>query len=210
MFKPYQKLVFFDFETTGLDVSSDPDVGCLPIELSLLVTDNELNIIGRSLTMLIAWDALNSYGQEKWDKLEATKVHNIKLDEVISHGVYHHTEAKHDMTETLAPHIIDIYLKELKIKNSDQLILISDNPYFDFTLLKKLYNVKTDNPIMFPFHYNCYSPLMLFKAIEMEKSSKYIKVHRSLDDVYDLYKSCVIAFDRLGIFEEKEVGEEEK
>ena len=209
MFKSYQKLVFFDFETTGLDMNSDPQIGDFPIELALLVTDHKLNIIGKSFVSLINWDIItDSYNNKNWGNLPATKVHNIKLDDILELGIRHNVNNRHDKHDILIPHLIETYLNNLPLNEDDQLILVSDNPYFDFTLLKKMYNVKTENPCQFPFHYNCYSPLMLFKAINMENNNKHKKVHRALDDVYDLYKSCVIAFDRLGIFEEEKVDKD--
>lgn len=218
MFRDYQKLVFFDFETTGTDVSCDSNIGCFPIELAMMVTDCELNIIGRPISSLINWDIFKTeYFQKHWDNIPATKVHGIKLDEITDSGVLHNSLCTHPKDNIIIPHIIEMYLEELKIGNekNDELILVSDNPYFDFTLMKKLYNVKTKDMIQFPFHYNCYSPMMLFKSLDMnhketkthralgDMNHKETKAHRALGDVYSLYKSCVIAFDRLRKFDYK-------
>jgi len=204
MFKDYQKLVFFDFETTGIDVSGEPNIGCFPIELAMLVTDCNLNIIGKSFSSLINWDIFKTKTiRENWDTLGATKVHGIKLEEVMDCGVLHKAVCTHCKDDILMPQIIEMYFEELKIRHEDELILVSDNPYFDFTLMKKLYNVKIDGgQIKFPFHYNCYSPMLLFKALGMNINN--CKSHRAMGDVNALYKSCVIAFDRLGKFNKKE------
>jgi len=204
MFKDYQKLVFFDFETTGPDVSSDPNTECFPIELAILVTDCELNIIGTPLSTLINWDVFQTkFYKDNWNTFEATKVHGIELNNIIDNGILHNSLCVHPKDVILIPHIIKIYFEELKIGNrgNDELILVSDNPYFDFTLMKKLYNVETKNPIRFPFYYNCYSPMMLFKSIGMKIKSS--KPHYVLNNVYNLYKSCVIAFDRLRKFDKE-------
>ena len=204
MFKPYQKLVFFDFETTGIDVNSDPSIGCFPIELAMMVTDYELNIIGDPFHTLIRWDVFDTeYFKDNWNNFEATKIHGIKLEEIIDCGILHNAVNSHNKQDVLLSHNIEMYLEELKIHKKDQLTLVSDNPYFDMALMKKLYNVKIDGgQVKFPFHYNCFSPLMLFDALEM--NIKNCHPHRAMGDVNGLYKSCVIAFDRLGKFNKKE------
>ena len=191
MFKPNQKLVFYDFETTGLDVCNQPTIGCLPIELSMIMTDNELNIIGKPFfSELILWDELKSFVQAEWENSPAYKVNNISLYEINKYGV----------GPKYIPKLIQDFLKNCTFTKKEQIILISDNPYFDNSLLQKLYNCCEDN-IKYPFHYNCFSPIMLYSAIGLNIRRN--KKHRALDDVYDMYKSCVIAFDRIKYFDYK-------
>lgn len=156
-----------DFETTGVDIEKD-----YPIELGGIFLDTELNTFDYISSLIYdkSWDLFNS-NQWKKEYEQSYKIHKITVEELRNNGI--------------SPISLIENLHFIKNKHSiEKLIIISDNSQFEYSFMKKLYELANAKNI-FPFHYCAWDTSLLFELLNIQETQP---IHRALPDVLRVYK----------------------
>ena len=165
-----------DFETSGVNMIKD-----FPIEIGIVYCDANLKII-EEYSSLILWEFM-----EKWDDWQpshysAFKIHNIPLKDIQKFG-------------KSTPKICnDIWRFKHFHSFGKNMILISDNPYFEMSMMIKLMKHVNGDLSNLPFHYNAYStnPLISMNNKNYDSNEK---PHRALDDCKFLHNHLIHAWN---------------
>ncbi len=162
-------LCFVDVETTGI---KDNDY---PIELAMIFCDPDTFEIYNRYTSLIKWDCvIQKSNKTEWheDYQSAYKIHNIPFDYWLNNSY----------STVCIVHEIKFICSELISRFGEcKFIIVSDNPYFDLNMIKRIYDNVNQ---VHPFHYNPRSVSILFDLFNVEfKNFK----HRAEIDVIDIF-----------------------
>lgn len=165
-----------DFETTGF--ADDPKSEA--IEIAYLLLNNELDVVDQ-YESLIKPDSKKDAGSGwKWNERELIayeQSHRIHSETILSQG-----QTTHSVTSQIN--------QRLLASNASRIELMSDNAYFDFTFAKRL-GLK--------LHYNPIDAKAILRLAGVQRPDKVTKQHRAMNDVLNLYRSLLIAWERLRI-----------
>ncbi len=174
--------LFTDFETTGLKITSES----LPIEIGILITDDEYNILD-TVSMYINPFNGTKIDWQDGDEQNAYKIHKIALKTILKEGVDPIT-----VTEMIA-RMLNPY--RIEPTQHTRFIIMSDNGQFEFNCMKKLYEL-TNGLYTFPFHYAAWDVNILINSVQ--KVHKGRGSHRALQDAFRTYKTVIRALERNG------------
>lgn len=168
-----KKYFIVDFETNGVDDRMEH--GVLPIEIGLVVTDISFKDVEATMDRMIYFpdliEEINGEMQWKEQYQKAAEFHKITAEEYHSYNDQTPEKAVNELGEI--------------IRNTDghkyQPVLVSDNPYFEHKLMKKLFRLSDK---AFPFHYNTYGVGMLYELFNIKKHHK---PHRAYQDAKSLF-----------------------
>lgn len=165
--------VFTDFETTGLD----PERYDVPIEIGMIFTDSNYNIIDVYKSVI---DSLPEH-KGHWDEYEiaAFKVHNIPVSYIKNEGAQ-------------PARVVNDILKILS-KREARYIIVSDNAVFEYGFMKKLFNMARKDE--FPFYHIAFDLNILMNITDIQKRK--LK-HRAFEDVCIVYKTAIRCLEKLG------------
>lgn len=182
MFYQGMDLIFFDFESTGVNVRGNKDDD-IPIEVALVICDDKL-IIKNIYNSLIKWNWMESY--DKWPEIynDAYKIHKIKLNTIKENG----------KTIDKVCSNINQLLKNYT-NNQYKPTLISDNAYFDTFMMYKLFAEHN----VFPFHYTTWDTNTLVKAAGVRKAKEH--PHNALDDAMNMYHRTLRSLEKINYFD---------
>jgi len=179
---------FTDFETTGVNPLVD-----LPIEIGIIFTDYNFNILTSYEALIRQKKVLvRINGIPKWkpEFREAFEVHNISPEEYIK-------KAKPPQAVCTE---IRMFCQSLSKNPSKEIYIVSDNPYFEQTFIRKLFG-QSQTP--FPFHYNARGTLMI---TDLAGVRSHAHTHRGLEDIKGTYMDFIEACKKLNLLkEEKEI-----
>jgi len=176
-----QDLIFFDFESTGINVSCmTPDY---PIEIGMVFCDDKL-LIKDLFQSYIYWPWMDKCNEWPPAYSEAYKIHKIELDHVIKNGIY-----SEELTKKISQ-LISKNCKNDKMKPT----LVSDNAYFDTFMMHQLY----DQPNDFPFHYTTWDINILCVPLGIKKAKAH--THSALEDAISMHHRTVRALEKIGYF----------
>lgn len=169
--KPNEALFLADFETTGF--ADDPKAA--PIELAGLFLDHNLNVVDEYGSLINYMGVFERYGcWSTKEQLECYAVHGIDCDEL---------QGKPNTNDV--SYILSKKVTRLKREYGfERIIFASDNPYFDFTFIKK-FEVE--------FHYNPYDVKGYIAMSGCKRPDKETRTHRAMDDVRGLYEAMLRA-----------------
>lgn len=176
MFNEKWAFCWCDYETTGVDMCD------LPIELGMIFTDHNLEIIDE-FGGFIHWPVIQdhfrkqlinneelSWVSDKWG--DGHKYHKIDPVEYLQS-----TDSKY--VTHWAETIVNYTNKLKKERNLDRIILISDNAFFETTHTKLI--CMTCSNLEFPFHYCTWDTSYFLEILGIGDPDN--SPHRALDDV---------------------------
>lgn len=165
-----------DFETTGVDVNVD-----YPIELGGLFLDSDFNILS-SLDTLI--------------KLPKDWLRESKNRDRYADAFRFHKIASEDLERGLDYTQLTLYLAEkispLKSQGFSKFILLSDNIQFEFSFMKKIYEMAS---VQFPFHHCGWDTSLSLETTGIGDPKDV--PHRALPDVGRLYKNLILSLNKI-------------
>ena len=169
-------ICLIDFETTGFAHDDWAEV----IEVGFLIINNRLDVLADYETLVYphSRDASNNWEWEPRELPAFEKSHRIEPKELYDCRKYHE-----DVLKDFNDIIRDLQPKPHRIE------LMSDNPYFDFHFAKK---------IGLPIHYNPLDAKPLLRMAGIKRPDRFQKQHRAMNDVLNLYRALVVAYERLG------------
>jgi hypothetical protein len=184
MFYEGMQLVFFDFETTGINARGEPKDD-KPIQLGMILTNDKL-IIQKSYQTYIKWDWMDYYDVWSGDYINAYKIHGIPLHYLKYEG--------RSPSEIISD--ISFFLPS---QNNSQYkpTLVSDNAYFDTLMMHKLFNVSNDDFYDY-FHYTTWDINMLYTSLGIKKASEH--THDALSDAANMYHRTLRALEKINYF----------
>ena len=171
-----------DFETTGVNPDED-----YPIEVGLIVCDHRFVIFDTYTSIIAHRDLIAHVNDDVWpdDMVDAYNVHQIPFLLVAS--------GKHP--SEIVEDIQTLIMRYRARHNAKRLILVSDNAQFEYRFMRRLY---CDVGAYFPFHYCAWDTSLLLEGSGVGDPKP---DHRALADCALLYRSLIVAFERLGWFD---------
>jgi len=173
--------VITDFETNGVNVTEES----VPIEIGLLLTDEEYNILDTISMYINPFDS-NKKGWEG-KEVDALKVHTIPFTTVVNDGV----------GPIIAVRAIEEVIERQKSidKYNSRFIIMSDNGQFEYNCMKRLFKLaeKSDS---FPFHYAAWDVNILINSVQ--KVPKGRGSHKAIQDAFRTHKAVIRALERNG------------
>lgn len=170
-------LIFLcDFETTGF--ADDPESEA--IEIAYLLLNNQLDVVHQYESLIKPRSKEQAGSGWHWNDREKAafeQSHRISSSQIIQHGRSFHQ-------------VCDEINHSLLSANVSRIELMSDNAYFDFTFAKRL-GLK--------LHYNPIDAKAILRLAGVQRPDKVAKQHRAMNDVLNLYRSLLIAWERLRI-----------
>jgi len=173
--------LFTDFETTGLKITKTD----LPIELGMILTDDEYNILDTLSCYINPFDSSKTSWTEY--ELQAHKVHTIPFYKIKEEGITPLETVNKIQTMIDNQNKID--------KHNSRYIIISDNGQFEYNSMQMLYEV-ADKPELFPFHYSAWDVNLLINSVQ--KVMKGRVSHKAIQDAFRVYKTVIRALERNG------------
>jgi len=174
--------IFTDFETTGLDIPGED----LPIELGMVLTDDEYNILD---TLSFYINPFKDREKLTWNEheSEAFKVHNVPYSTVRDEGV----------SPLIAINAIhDMINKQKGVdKYNSRYILMSDNGQMEYNCMQTLFKLENKQN-EFPFHWAAWDINILINSVQKVMKGKV--PHRALQDAFRMYKVVIRALERNG------------
>jgi exonuclease I len=161
---------FCDFETTGLNTLTD-----LPLEVACIFTDINLNEISR-FESLIAYPHIKE-PLTKW--IPATLVHKLELNVCTQDGLLPFKVAAQ----------IALHANQAKKTPWSRVVLISDNPRFEWGFMQNLFG---DLKVEDIFHYSAEGVNLLLHLAAVDKK-KADKAHRAMADAEELLECTRLA-----------------
>jgi len=175
-----QDLIFFDFESTGVNVRGDV-YDDFPIEIGMVLCDKNL-IIKDIYQSYIIWNELRDLKEWNKEHQDAYKIHKISIDKIQTLGQHPSNVCN------------DIYiLLKTYYSNKSNPILISDNAYFDTFMMHKLFRNNS-----FPFHYTTWDINLLQISTNTKKVCKHD--HTALGDSMNMYHRTLRALEKINYF----------
>lgn len=173
--------LFTDFETTGLNITSSS----LPIEMGVILTDDEYNILETEEIYINPFPIEKTGGWEG-EELDAYKVHNISLSIILTNGS--------DPTEVVK--ILERMLDRYRLGNGQNVrfIIMSDNGQFEYNAMKKLFELAGESN--FPFHHAAWDVNILVNSVQKVLRGK--GSHKAIQDAFRTYKTVIRALERNG------------
>ncbi len=161
-----------DLETTGLDPFQD-----YVIEIGIVFTDNELNVLKTYSTLVLDPNLQNEIANGWPEKYaNAYKVHGISSAELLKHGI------KPEEVMTEIEHIV------LELYDKDKPMLVSDCLNFEWSFLLNMWHrlgVIWRERHAFPFHYCGRDINILLDLGILKREHKH--THRALEDAIAVY-----------------------
>ncbi len=182
-----QTFFIIDYETTGVSIDKD-----FPIEIGIIITDSKFVILDTYSNYINTCKSFLNEGECTWDNCsrgkEAYPIHNIKVDTIISMGLF---------PNNIVDDIIDL-TENYKVKNKKP-IIVSDNIQFEYSFTRKLFKLSGYNEILENhFHYCGWdtSLLLISTGVGDPKGVS----HRAFDDAAILHQHIIRAMDRINAF----------
>jgi oligoribonuclease (3'-5' exoribonuclease) len=173
--------VFTDFETTGLKITETD----LPIEIGMILTDDDYNILDTLSCYINPFDNTKS-GWTDYE-LQAHKVHTIPFFTIKNEGI------------TPLEVVNKIHQLVDRQKNIDKynsrFIIMSDNGQFEYNSMQMLYKL-ADKSDFFPFHYAAWDVNILINSVQKIMKGKVS--HKAIQDAFRVYKAVIRALERNG------------
>lgn len=166
-----------DFETTGVDVSVD-----YPIELGGLFLDSKLNILNSVDTLIKLPKDWIKENKNKRRYEDSFQYHKINIEDL---------ELGIDYTQVSL--LLSNKLSQLKNQGFEKFILMSDNIQFEFSFMKKIYEMAG---VHFPFHYCGWDTSLLLELTDIGDPKNV--PHRAFADVGLLYKHLILSVKEIG------------
>lgn len=172
-----------DFETTGVNPDED-----YPIEVGLIVCDHRFVIVDTYTSIIANRELIAHVNGDVWpdDMVDAYNVHQIPFLLV--------TSGKHPLE--VVEDIHGLLQRARNQRTVKRKILVSDNAQFEYRFMRRLFG---DVGAHFPFHYCAWDTSLLLDGSGVGDPRP---DHRALADCALLYRSLVMAFERLGWLDE--------
>ncbi len=182
MFYKNMSLIFFDFETTGINPSD------FPIEIGMVFCDEHL-LIKDLYSSYIAWTEMRDWDEWPDNYLNAYNIHKINLRVLKQQG---------ELANECVKQIVEKVDKNCSNIDKMKPTLVSDNAYFDTVFMKKLFEYSDYNFNDY-FHYTTWDINMLYVPTNTKKAKSH--THRALDDAANMYHRTLRALEKIKYFD---------